>query len=242
MLLLIFFGLLLSAGGCGQVFRDKAPTPTPTPLPTPTPKPSGGFVIPLPSFGPPFDLGDFGSVLGRLQAAATIPPFPDLSSVSSTTLLHLQDVTSQPGKIDALTKALSDASSGTPMDGALGKQGLAQDLEAGRLALERAKQLSGELSQIGNEASTSNVSKENAAKVACFVLVFDANRGRLPYPDEYDRFGASEKLKQAPVIGGQVEHAKTFVTLATKLNNNTPDKVALRAAVSLVCSGVKVID
>jgi len=177
-----------------------------------------------------------------LSGLASIPPFPKLSDISSTAQRQVDVIYSTPAKVTALSSALTEVLDGKTMDDALKKAGLGNEIEGGRLALERAKQLSGEIDTVVAEANTSNLSKENGVKVTCFVLKTYANRGRMPTSRDYERFGVDEKLNDVPVVGPQVEHAKIVGDLVARMNNNTPEKIALRAAVSLVCSGVRIID
>jgi len=71
--------------------------------------------------------------------------------------------------------------------------------------------------------------------VTCFVVGSVVAHNRLPTGEEYERFGVTAKVKQVTGLGREVERAQSFLDLVAKIQNNTPDRIAFKLGMKLVC-------
>jgi hypothetical protein len=71
--------------------------------------------------------------------------------------------------------------------------------------------------------------------VVCFAVGSVIAHNRLPTGEEYERFGVTAKVKQVTGLSKEVERTQSFLDLVAKIKNNTPDRVAFKLGMKLVC-------
>jgi hypothetical protein len=166
-----------------------------------------------------------------------LPSMGEIKALPASTVAQIERVTS--ANAPNLKQAWGDFLKGDKLDDAIARAGLSKDSEGVRVVFGTAKQLSAEIEETKDDVRAdrngAKVSREDAGKVTCFALDFYVRRGSFPTSEQLERFGIETRLKQAPLIGSQVERAKTFVDITARIKNNSPNRIAMRGALSLIC-------